>query len=106
MQNITVGEHTFQTNSFVELVFPGANATLDSSGVLTLESRRGPPRDVVNGDDGEDGQSTAMQNVKIGDDTYTATNINTVEFIGATGVLNGTTLEVSGLQSGKRDNGG
>ena len=49
----------------------------------------------MNGEDGEDGQSAAMQNVKIGNDTYTASNINTVEFIGAAGVLNGTILELA-----------
>ena len=42
-----------------------------------------------------------MQHVKIGNDTYTASNINTVEFIGAAGVLNGTTLEVNGLKGDK-----
>ena len=46
-----------------------------------------------------------MQNVKIGNDTYTASNINTVEFIGAAGVLNGTTLEVSGLKGDQGDPG-
>ena len=39
-----------------------------------------------------------MQAVQIGDNTYTADDITTVSFIGASGVLNGTTLEVSGLK--------
>ena len=46
-----------------------------------------------------------MQNVSIGNDTYTASNINTLEFIGAAGILNGTTLEVSGLKGDKGDEG-
>ena len=39
-----------------------------------------------------------MQNVVIGDNTYTADDITTVKFIGASGVLNGNTLEVSGMR--------
>ena len=47
-----------------------------------------------------------MQTINIGNDTYTATNINTLEFIGASRVLDGTILQVSGLQGGKGDKGG
>ena len=50
----------------------------------------------MKGDDGDtvhgnDGISAAMQNVVIGDNTYTPDDITTVKFIGASGVLNGNT---------------
>ena len=56
---------------------------------------KGDDGDTVHGDDGI---SAAMQNVQIGDNTYSADDIITVKCIGASGVLNGNTLEVSGLK--------
>ena len=44
-----------------------------------------------------------MQNAVMGDNTYTADDITTVNFIGASGVLNEHTLEVSGLKGEKGD---
>ena len=99
-----MADQTYTADSLTSVVFPGATATLDN-GVLTLTSLQGPPGEANDGNDGNDGIDATMQNVKIGNDTYTASNINTVEFIGAAGVLNGTTLEVSGLKGDKGDVG-
>ena len=94
MQNKTLGGQSYTSGTLTEVIFPGATATLNGT-VLTLDSMKGDDGDTVHGNDGI---YAAMQNVVIGDNTYTADDITTVEFIGASGVLNGNTLEVSGLK--------
>ncbi|MDA8582942.1 hypothetical protein N9L68_01890 [bacterium] len=102
MQSMVVARETYLSDALTSLVSPGPTATLDN-GVLTLTSLQGPPGQATDGTHGTDGLDAAPQHVNIKDDIYTKANIDTLEFIGAAGVLNGTTLEVSGLQGGKGD---
>ena len=99
MQIIVVAGQSYASGALTSVVFPGATATL-ADGVLTLESLKGDTGDVVNGEDGTD---AAFQAVVIGENEWTAENITKVEFVGAEGALDGTTLRVLGLKGDTGD---
>ena len=69
MQNITVGDQSFPSDTLSEVVVPGANATLSET-ILTLDSMRGG--------DGEDGNNAAIQNIVVAGQTYNSDSLTYV----------------------------